>query len=125
MCLAKTPSPPRAAPRRPPLLHRRGDNVELRGEGDQIPLGVLRDYEFRNNEIELHVGDMLVLYTDGIVEARDGHGTMFGTERLRELVLNGSDVPALLCNSIVAAVREHQGNPIGTDDQTLIVLKLD
>jgi len=108
----------------PPLLHRRGDNVQLIGEGDQIPLGVLRDYEYRNNEIELHVGDVLVLYTDGIVEARDRRGNMFGLDRLRELVLTGSDLPAALCESVVVAVREHQENAIGTDDQTLIVLKL-
>ncbi|HET7065941.1 MAG TPA: PP2C family protein-serine/threonine phosphatase, partial [Rudaea sp.] len=94
------------------------------GEGDQIPLGVLRDYEYSNNEITLEPGDLLVLYTDGITEARDRHDRMFGSDRLRELVGTGPDSPSALCDSIVAAVTAHQGRPIGDDDQTLIVLRI-
>jgi sigma-B regulation protein RsbU (phosphoserine phosphatase) len=94
------------------------------GEGDQIPLGVLRDYEYANNEITLEPGDLLVLYTDGITEARDRHDQMFGSDRLRELVATGPDSPGALCDSIVAAVTAHQGRPIGDDDQTLIVLRI-
>lgn len=49
----------------PPMLLRRGNDVQLIGEGDQIPLGVLRDYEYWNNEITLQGCDVLILYTDG------------------------------------------------------------
>ncbi len=108
----------------PPLLHRRGGSVQLLGESDQIPLGVLRDYEYRNNEVSLTTGDILVLYTDGCVEARDPEGHMFGLERLRELVATGPDSPQLLRDSIVATLRAHQENAVGADDQTLIVLKI-
>ena len=109
----------------PPLLHRRGESVQLLGEGDQIPLGVLRDHEYRNNEIELARGDVLVLYTDGIVEARDRDEAMFGLERLRELVARGPESPAALCEHIVGAVRAHQQGDSGSDDQTLIVLRIE
>lgn len=109
----------------PPLLHRRGDTVQLLGEGDQIPLGVLREYEYRNNEFDMHNGDMLVLYTDGIVEARDENENMFGVERLRELVASAPQSPHEVCARIVAAVRAHQRSDIGSDDQTLIVLRVD
>ena len=108
----------------PPLLHRRGKHVHLLGEGDQIPLGVLRDYEYRNNEVELAPGDSLVLYTDGILEARDARDAMFGLDRLRDLVAHGPDAPQALLDSVVDAVRAHQQGDIGNDDQTLIVLKL-
>lgn len=108
----------------PPLLARRGDTITMLGEADQIPLGVLRDYEYRNNEFVLAAEDLLVLYTDGIVEARNDAGAMFGIERLRNLVLAGPNSPQLLLDEIVAAVRSHQGSNAGTDDQTLIVLKI-
>ena len=113
----------------PMLLRRRGAlpgsaDVSNLGESDQIPLGVLRDYEYSNNEITLEPGDLLVLYTDGITEARDRHDRMFGAERLRELVASGPDSPRALCDSIVAEVTAHQGRPIGDDDQTLIVLRI-
>ncbi len=94
------------------------------GEGDQIPLGVLRDYEYSNNEITLEPGDLLVLYTDGITEARDRHDRMFGSDRLRDLIARGPDSPRALCDGIVAEVTAHQGGPIGEDDQTLIVLRI-
>jgi len=94
------------------------------GEGDQIPLGVLRDYEYRNNEVLLQPGDLLVLYTDGITEARDRHQRMFGVERLRDLVAAGPESAQALCDSVIAELVAHQGGPIGDDDQTLIVLRI-
>ena len=109
----------------PPLLLRRGGDVQLLGEGDQIPLGVLREHEYRNNEFDMQRGDTLVLYTDGIVEARDGAEKMFGLERLRELVASGPCAAPALCEHIVAAVGAHQGSEIGSDDQTLVVLQID
>jgi len=109
----------------PPLLHRRGDDVTLLGEGDQIPLGVLRDYEYRNNEVTAQAGDIFVLYTDGLIETRDEQGRDFGLERLRELVAQAPDDSAqALCNIVVQAIQAHQGGPLGSDDQTLLVLRL-
>jgi sigma-B regulation protein RsbU (phosphoserine phosphatase) len=106
----------------PPILHRRGAEVRLLGEGDQIPLGVLRDYEYRNNEVLLEPGDQLLVYTDGLTEARDRQERMFGLERLRELFASCPDSPAAVRDRIVAALGAHQGGPIGEDDQTLVVL---
>jgi sigma-B regulation protein RsbU (phosphoserine phosphatase) len=108
----------------PPLLHRQGTDVQLIGEGDQIPLGVLRDHEYRNNEVSVEPGAILVLHTDGIIEARNPRGQMFGLERLRELVANGPDAPQALVDHVVAEVQTHQENPLGADDQTLVVLKI-
>jgi len=108
----------------PPFILRRGNQVQSLGEADQIPIGVLRDYEYRNNEIVLERGDTLVLYTDGFSEARDANETMFGAERLRELVANGPAGAKALLDSIVKAVQDHQGSLLGDDDQTLIVLSI-
>jgi sigma-B regulation protein RsbU (phosphoserine phosphatase) len=108
----------------PPLLLRRGSEVRALGEGDQIPLGVLRDYEYRNNEIELEPGDLLAIHTDGLTEARDRRERMLGAERLRELVATAPATPLALRDHVIAAVLEHQAAPIGSDDQTLIVLQV-
>jgi len=108
----------------PPLLHRRGETVVPRGAGEQIPLGILRDYVFRNSEFDIDPGDVFVLYTDGIVETRDSRGQAFGIERLTTLVGEGPEQPAALLATLRDAVFEHQGAPIGVDDQTLIVLRV-
>jgi sigma-B regulation protein RsbU (phosphoserine phosphatase) len=108
----------------PPLLHRRGDAVTQRGAGEQIPLGILRDYAFRNSEFEADSGDVFVLYTDGVIEARDRKGQPFGIERLTTLVAEGAEHPSDLMASLRDTLIEHQGGPLGVDDQTLIVLRV-
>jgi sigma-B regulation protein RsbU (phosphoserine phosphatase) len=108
----------------PPLLHRRGDAVTQRGAGEQIPLGILRDYAFRNSEFEADSGDVLVLYTDGVIEARDAKGRPFGIERLTTLVAEGAQHPAELMATLRDTLIAHQGGPLGVDDQTLIVLRI-
>lgn len=109
----------------PPLLQRRGGTVTLRGAGEQIPVGIVRDHVFENRVFEVATGDVLVLHTDGIVEARDATGEPFGMARLETLVREGPADPGALLASIRDAVHAHQGGPIGTDDQTLIVLRID
>ncbi|MEP7041811.1 MAG: PP2C family protein-serine/threonine phosphatase [Dokdonella sp.] len=108
----------------PPLLHKHGNEVIARGTGEQIPLGILRDHQFENRTFSVAVGDVLVLYTDGIIEARDRVQRPFGDDRLSALVAGGpSDASALLAllrDEVIA----HQGNPLGVDDQTLIVLRI-
>jgi sigma-B regulation protein RsbU (phosphoserine phosphatase) len=110
----------------PPLLLRRNLDVSLLGEADQIPLGVLPDFAYANNAHDAQKGDIFVLYTDGIVEARDAHGREFGMSRLRQLVAaadTGISVQALR-DTLVAAVHEHQDSTVGHDDQTLLVLRI-
>ncbi|HEY6984761.1 MAG TPA: PP2C family protein-serine/threonine phosphatase [Rhodanobacteraceae bacterium] len=108
----------------PPLLHRRGDVVTPRGAGEQIPLGILRDHVFRNSEFEIQSGDVLVLYTDGVIEARDRKGQQFGIERLTALICDGPEEPSKLLPTLRDALIEHQDAPLGSDDQTLIVLRV-
>lgn len=109
----------------PPLLCRRGGDVISLGAGDQIPLGILRDHEYRNNEFVARHGDIFVLYTDGIVEARDRNGQEFGVPRLRRLVASAPMHSAQgVCTELIDAVQAHQGGPLGSDDQTLLVLRI-
>ena len=108
----------------PPLLHRQGSRVVERGADTQIPLGVLRDHEWMNHHFEADIGDLFVLYTDGIIEARNRSGEPFGATRLQALVASGPDDPATLLATLRAALFEHQSGPIGSDDQTLIVLRI-
>ncbi len=109
----------------PPLLHRRGNTVTLHGQGEAIPLGILRDHVWQNSELALQRDDVVVLYTDGIVEARNADGEPFGMARLRELVAQSEATDAarlqqILCDALFA----HQGASVGVDDQTLIVLRI-
>ena len=108
-----------------PGVHRRGDTVTLLGLGDDggIPVGILREHRWENSTAPFLRGDLLVLYTDGIAEARNGHGEQFGVERIAALVASGDPAPAAVLARVRDAVHAHQGGGVGTDDQTLIALR--
>jgi sigma-B regulation protein RsbU (phosphoserine phosphatase) len=109
----------------PPALHRRGAAVGWLGIGEDagIPLGVLREHRWQNTLIDFFAGDMLVLYTDGVIEARDRDGVPFGSERLIRAVAEAPPETEATLGAIRDALIEHQGGAIGDDDQTIIVLR--
>jgi serine phosphatase RsbU (regulator of sigma subunit)/predicted ester cyclase len=68
-----------------PYLHRRGgDCEELRARG--MPLGLMPGMGYEEKEIVLDVGEAALFYSDGLVEAHDTKGEMFGFPRLRALI---------------------------------------
>jgi serine phosphatase RsbU (regulator of sigma subunit) len=70
-----------------PYLLRRGgsDAQELRARG--MPLGLMPGMSYEEKEIVLQEGDSVLLYSDGLVEAHDPRGEMFGFPRLRVLIV--------------------------------------
>src|SRR5215208_4429995 len=67
-----------------PYLHRNGDAEELRARG--MPLGLMPKMGYEEHEIELDAGESALFYSDGLVEAHDPKGEMFGFPRLQALV---------------------------------------
>ena len=67
----------------PPLRRRAGAIEELGGVESGMPLGCNGDRNYEQIEIDLAPGDAVVLYTDGISEAMDQQGEVYGTKRLR------------------------------------------
>jgi len=67
----------------PPRLMRCGVDVpHSLDEANMPPLGFMTDIEYHDRQVQLEIGDRLVLYTDGITEAQNCDGEMFGTNRL-------------------------------------------
>jgi serine phosphatase RsbU (regulator of sigma subunit)/CHASE1-domain containing sensor protein/anti-sigma regulatory factor (Ser/Thr protein kinase) len=69
----------------PPYMQRGKDAQELRARG--MPLGLMPDMPYEEEEADLAAGDDLLLYSDGLVEAHDPEGQMFGFPRLRKLIM--------------------------------------
>jgi serine phosphatase RsbU (regulator of sigma subunit) len=72
-----------------PYLHRGGDAEELRARG--MPLGLMPGMAYEEKEIILQAGEAALFYSDGLVEAHDPEGEMFGFPRLRSLVAEHDD----------------------------------
>jgi phosphoserine phosphatase RsbU/P len=74
----------------------------------------------------VEAGDLLVIYSDGIVEAADAHEQEFGDERLISVIeRNWRNPPAEICESIVANVNAFIGSQAARDDQTLVIARLE
>ena len=96
---------------------------ELRGEG--IALGIDPDGDYRENVVrELSNGQILVIGTDGIWEARNPADEMFGRERLKDLIRQNATYPSDgISASIIDALKTFQGSARQEDDITLLVIK--
>jgi serine phosphatase RsbU (regulator of sigma subunit)/predicted ester cyclase len=76
-----------------PYLHRSGAAEELRARG--MPLGLMPKMSYEEKEVILEAGDSVLLYSDGLVEAHNPEGEMFGFPRLRELMAEHGDKRSL------------------------------
>jgi len=89
----------------PPLLRRESSTVEtLCMPNHRLPLGALKLGGHRILEIEMHPGDLLLAYSDGVVEAQSPDGELFGEERLARVL---SDSPVNCPQAAVDHVLEH------------------
>ena len=85
---------------------------------------ILPDAQYETGTVVLHEGDLLVLYTDGVVELFDRHLQEFGNERLEEVARTFREASAeTVLQEIVAATHSFSGPELSHDDFTLVVLK--
>jgi sigma-B regulation protein RsbU (phosphoserine phosphatase) len=85
-------------------------------------LGVMPDQKFTSTPVKVAKGDKLIIYTDGITEAKDDADEEFGVARLIKAVKKASDTSAGdVAHSIIAAVTEHTGGQEPDDDMTLLI----
>jgi serine phosphatase RsbU (regulator of sigma subunit) len=91
-----------------------------------IPLGVLPECDFPAGEaVPLAPGDMVVLLTDGVVEARAPDDTTFGTQRVFDVVrLYRHDPARLIVSNLYHAVRAFSQGAPQVDDITAVVIKV-
>ncbi len=102
-----------------------GKIEQLEGEG--IPLGFLSGVAFsETGPKQLKQGDVVVIGTDGIWEAENEKGEMFGKERLQELIRTYHTATAReLAERIVQEVKNYCGNRKLQDDVTVVVVKME
>ena len=107
----------------PPVLLRAGGDVELLEDGG-VPLGLFDAPRYFEGHAALETGDLLALYTDGIVETMDADEEQYGHERLVQCLRAASEASATeICSSVMQEVRRF-GSSSGQDDRTLVVLKV-
>ncbi len=107
----------------PPLVIRAGTDPSPLDKGGPV-LGVLPTSHYESEKITLRQGDILVLYTDGAVEAENPAGEQYSTERLSKIVSSHLQQNASeLIETIYTSVIDFRKTPSLADDLTLVLLK--
>lgn len=110
----------------PPLLKRDGAVVELASEGSRLPLGSFADTVYRSRKIPLLPGDVLLFFTDGVPEATDRAGTLYGYEAVRDFFAaqpTGRLTAPRIHGAFVREIARFAKGSRQHDDMTLVVVK--
>ena len=107
-----------------PAIRRKDGAYELSIYRHSLALAAMEDVPFREHSFELHPGDSLFVYTDGVTEATDSRNVLFGTGRMLEALNHDPDAePEELLQEMKASVDEFVGDAPQFDDMTMLSLK--
>lgn len=106
-----------------PLFCRSGQSNTVHAEG--FPLGMFPDVTYEEFSIATQPGDVVVFVSDGILDAENAQGEMYGQEQLSSLLCAHRDQPAgHIADAILADVTRFQDGYDRFDDETIIVLRV-
>ena len=107
---------------RPIYCHRgKAEIIEATG----LPLGLFDDADYDEITFQAEPGDVFIFFSDGILDARNQKGDLFGRERVHEIVTRCSTLTAdSLVDSLFRAVADYSAGQETFDDQTVVVIKV-
>ena len=106
-----------------PILKHGTDIIEI--ENGDLPLGSMKQVEYEATTFDLNEGDFLIFHTDGLIEALNVEGEMYGTDRLMESVARIPDSFSAeeTVQHIVDDAHRFVGEAEQYDDLTIVVIK--
>lgn len=108
-----------------PPLHVDGElRVQELADAQGIPLGIDANARFAETTVSLSSGDTLILFTDGITEAINDHGEMYGSRRLVACVREDVRFAQEIVDCITHRLLAFTGGKRQEDDQTIVALKV-
>ncbi|MBD5515579.1 MAG: PP2C family protein-serine/threonine phosphatase [Lachnospiraceae bacterium] len=108
-----------------PAIRRAGGSFELFKDPHGFVLAGMENVRYKEYEMELHAGDTLFVYTDGVPEATDAGNTLFGTERMLEALNGKCDTdPKKLIEGVKNEIDGFVGEAMQFDDITMLSLQV-
>lgn len=108
-----------------PVLFKQDGSIQILSNGCGIPCGILDDFHYDEATIKLSSGDIILFYTDGVIESMNADEIMFGEERLIDLIMkNLKASPDKLVSKICKELERFMENSTQYDDMTLMVFKM-
>jgi phosphoserine phosphatase RsbU/P len=108
----------------PPPIYSHDGRIEVI-EATGLPLGLFDEADYDEFSFRAKPGDMFVFFSDGIMDARNRHGELFGRTRVEKLVAAcAAQTPQFVVTNIFQAVTEHAAGVETFDDQTVVAIKV-
>jgi len=107
----------------PLVAHASGEVVRV--ESSNFPLGLFPEATFEVDSVQLQPGDTVLVFSDGVTEARDPADEFYGDNRMKEFLegYKGRRSAEELASQVMAEVRKFVGSAPQADDVTLVVLR--
>lgn len=106
-----------------PIFVHNGKNEVIEATG--LPLGLFDEAEYDEFQFRMKPGDLFVFFSDGILDARNSNGELFGRGRTERVVAECADKSAsCVVESIFKAVSEHAAGVETFDDQTVVAIRV-
>jgi sigma-B regulation protein RsbU (phosphoserine phosphatase) len=107
----------------PPIFCRAGQITTVRAEG--FPLGMFPEAEYEEFSVSTQPGDVFVFVSDGITDAENAQGEMYGTDPLSAMLCGHRNATAAqIAEAVFADVARFQGGKDRFDDETILVLRV-
>ena len=107
-----------------PAIYRAGQEFTIDKDVHCAMAGIMSGVEFPSGSFELHAGDVLYLYTDGVTEATDATDEMFRIERMLDVLNQNPDAPVEKIDAAVrAAIADFVKDAPQFDDMTMLVFR--
>jgi serine phosphatase RsbU (regulator of sigma subunit) len=104
----------------PVIIRRANGSVEEVGESIAgFPLGIMPESDYQQIEADLHPGDVAVVYSDGVTDARNMQEELYGN-RLHKRIAESSGTPSSIGRAVLQEIREFSAGHSQADDMTLI-----
>jgi sigma-B regulation protein RsbU (phosphoserine phosphatase) len=104
----------------PRLKHCDDGTLSLLDAAQYLPLGISATETYKNHEQPVRPGDQVVFYTDGITEAANPHGEMFGTQRLDDVLAECPHTAAALLEAVLEELDRFTAGRPAEDDRTIL-----
>ena len=107
------------------MLIRRGDREILEtGKAGGIPLGIVENASYIEEEVQLFPGDVVFLYSDGVVEPMNDQNEQFGMDRLQSIIIESNGMPEEILEKVDVAIQTFTRDAPQFDDMTFLVFKV-
>jgi serine phosphatase RsbU (regulator of sigma subunit) len=108
------------------LSAKTGEATLIETEGDAFPLGIVDDADYQETRLQLDSGDLVIFYTDGVVEAMNKKEKMYGFDRFLAVIKKNSGLDAdPFLEKLIEDINSFVGKAEQHDDLTIVVIKVD